>query len=170
MSSQSSAGFTYPSDADFPRNVDLSNPSYLQKIEETTWYMTSAPAFISLTAHISRERMRITDIWAEEFEKPDPGCDRADYPIFAALTFKDIVRFLPRCPGLEDQYQRDTTGKFQLVGMLYFVVDGCDFVFERASEAYIMLQWLPDPFACIFVTSDKHVAECRAHEFKEPFE
>ncbi|KAJ7169282.1 hypothetical protein C8R43DRAFT_1121163 [Mycena crocata] len=143
----SAAGFTYPSDADFPRDLDLSNPSYLQKIEDTTWYMTSAPASISATAHISRERMRITDIWAEAFENPDPGCDRADYSIFAALSFKDIR-----------------------VGMLYFVVDGCDFVFETASEAYIMLQWLPDPFACIFVTSDKHVAECRAHEFKEPFE
>ncbi|KAJ7114171.1 hypothetical protein C8R43DRAFT_1138456 [Mycena crocata] len=169
MSSQSSAGFTYPSNADFPRNLNLSNPSYLQKIEDPTWYMTSAPASTSVTAHISRDRIRITGIWAEELENPEPGCDRGDYPTFVALTFKDIVRFLPRCPGLEGQYQRDAAGRFKLVGRLYFVVDGCAFVFERA-EAYIMHQYLPDPFGCIFVTSNKKLAERRGEEFKDEYQ
>ncbi|KAJ7137350.1 hypothetical protein C8R43DRAFT_1132231 [Mycena crocata] len=165
-SQRSTITITLPPNVDFPTNLDLSNPSYLQKFDETTWYMTSAPAFLSATACISRDRMRITDIWAEGLENPDPNCDYSDYPTFAAVTFQEIVRFLPRCPGLEDQYKRDAAGRFKLVGMLYYVVDDCAFIFERA-DAYIMHQYLPDPFASIFVTSDKKLAERRCDEFKD---
>ncbi|KAJ7121760.1 hypothetical protein C8R43DRAFT_959538 [Mycena crocata] len=158
MSPKRSPAFTLPF---------ISHPT-----EGNAWYMATAP--LADGAIISRDRAKMFDVWDSELADPEYGFDASDYATYAASTYQQILRFLPRCPGFQEQYERQPTGKFKQVGMIYFVVDNCksklpqfreqlsNLPFTQPSIAAVQkLNALPDPLAAIFVTSEKEEAERR---------
>ncbi|KAJ7148079.1 hypothetical protein C8R43DRAFT_1129233 [Mycena crocata] len=116
MSPKRSPAFTLPF---------ISHPT-----EGNAWYMATAP--LADGAIISRDRAKMFDVWDSELADPEYGFDASDYATYAASTYQQILRFLPRCPG-----------------------------FQEHIAAVQKLNALPDPLAAIFVTSEKEEAERR---------
>ncbi|KAJ7108376.1 hypothetical protein C8R43DRAFT_1140037 [Mycena crocata] len=132
--------------------------SFKPPLKDNTWFLLS----IGL---VSRDRQHLFKAMEERFVDPEPGFEASDYPTFAAPTFKSIIAFLPRCPPLEKNFERQQDGGMKQIENVYCVIHGLRWVFSEPLSALRMLEAHNDPLAIIIITPDRESAEKLSKEY-----
>ncbi|KAJ6494094.1 hypothetical protein C8R47DRAFT_1213763 [Mycena vitilis] len=114
------------------------------------------PWYLTVYGMIIRDADRAHD-QAEAAE--DEPVDQSDSPVFSAVNFETIVKYLPCIPKFSHKFERGPDGKQRQIGQLFYVVEGDDKIVTDASEVGLRHRRVGDPWLSIFVADTRRHAK-----------